>query len=464
MERLLGALLALPLLVPSAASGAALDVNAVLEAEASDTESRAAELAAVVERLLRDGSYSEAVAPAREALELARTRGPTALASAFANLGRAQLGAGDADGASSSLTSALDFMSESETIASPRPIPVLADLAEAQALQGDLPAALASLELAIATSHRALGLYNLRQLPMLRRLAGLYDEVGSTRDADRSLQLAILVAERNYGAEDLRMIPLWTALAEWYERTGRLALARDNWRLVAHLAGAESGGRNAASVDALLGISRTHRLQYGRDPASIPLATCPVNEVTGQPLPLAVCTGVGELPKPDPEGQAAALRAMALLESVPDAPAGLLARTALELGDWAMTTGRTAEAIENYRRAWSRFQSLAPSGVPNPMLEPRLLVYRAPVPARRYAGGQPQSNATLIEFGVTVQPDGTTADIVPLSQSPEARLMRVRKSLERAIYGPRFQDGRPVPTRNHRFLELWYEMPPVATG
>ena len=290
-------------------------------------------------RLVGEGEYAEALLAARRIVELIEATDPSdpALAMAYTDLGRAQLLSGDASAARLSLTRALELLAGEVGIASPRLITPLRLLGEAHA-QDDQPAsAIEAYRRGIVISQRSLGLFNPEQLRMIEPLIELYGQVGDEESLDREMHHAVLVAERVYGFDDLRLLPLIERLAVRLEQTDRYALAREQWSRTVEIASREGGGRNAATVNGLLGVARSHRLQYVRDPRSIVVNTCRTDPQTGQPEPLTICTELGRPVPLDEDGEAAALEALAILESAGSPPPPLLAVTLLELGDWYVT-------------------------------------------------------------------------------------------------------------------------------
>lgn len=417
-------------------------------------------------RLVGEGEYAEALLAARRIVELIEATDPSdpALAMAYTDLGRAQLLSGDASAARLSLTRALELLAGEVGIASPRLITPLRLLGEAHA-QDDQPAsAIEAYRRGIVISQRSLGLFNPEQLRMIEPLIELYGQVGDEESLDREMHHAVLVAERVYGFDDLRLLPLIERLAVRLEQTDRYALAREQWSRTVEIASREGGGRNAATVNGLLGVARSHRLQYVRDPRSIVVNTCRTDPQTGQPEPLTICTELGRPVPLDEDGEAAALEALAILESAGSPPPPLLAVTLLELGDWYVTAHEPERAISYYQRAWPLLSGLATPSEPNPLLLPRPLEYRTPIAARQYVAPPGRQHAVReIEFTLTVLADGSTADIQPVSNAPEARLVRIRRALEGARFSPRFIDGRPVPTEGYQFVEYWFEPAPQGS-
>jgi hypothetical protein len=250
-------------------------------------------------------------------------------------------------------------------------------------------------------------------------------------------------------------------LAMWYERTGRYAAARALWTRVAETGLADNGGRNVATISGLLGIARTHRLQFAHDPGSIEGAP-PVDPLTGRVDPMLGTNLRPGAVKLDPDGEAAALRALGILDSTPNAPADLQARTLIELGDWYLTARDPDRAIPHYERAWSLVGKILAPGEANPLLTPRPVLYRLPAAAVRNRG-QPDTPtvARKLEFNLDIAATGEVTGVTPVSSEvSDGQTQQVRKALEKAWFSPRFEDGKPVATTGFLFAEYWFEIAP----
>jgi hypothetical protein len=64
-------------------------------------------------------------------------------------------------------------------------------------------------------------------------------------------------------------------------------------------------------------------------------------------------------------------------------------------------------------------------------------------------------------FTFLVTETGAAQDITVVSSDmSEAQLAQARRALERAIYSPRFEEGRPVATEGIVFTSEWRELEP----
>lgn len=409
------------------------------------------------------GRYEAALPRAQELVTLIERDDPLSdeLPTAYNNLGVVQLQVGDLPGAEASFGRALELLEQTQGIASRRMVSPLAGLGAVYAAQGQNARAVDVLQRAVGISRRADGLFNLGQLDLLDAIIRSYESLGLLEGIERELRYQLQVVQKEYGADDPRTVPITMKLAMWYERTSRYAAARGLWTRVAEIGLADNGGRNVATISGLLGIARTHRLQYARDPGSIEGAP-PVDPLTGRVDPMF---GTGMRPgavRLDPEGEDAALRALGILDSTPNAPGDLQARALIELGDWYLTARDPERAIPYYERAWSLVGKILAPGETNPLLAPRPLLYRPPVAAVRNRG-QPDTPtvARKLEFNLDVAATGEVTGVTTVSSEvSDSQAQQVRRALEKAWFSPRFEDGKPVATTGFLFTEYWFEIAP----
>jgi tetratricopeptide (TPR) repeat protein len=449
------------------------------DAAAAAAEARDA-VYAEFRRQFEAGQFAVAVPLAREVLRLTIIADDQhdELPTALNNLGVVQLRAGDLAGAEESFGKALELLETTEGIGSRRLIAPLAGLGATYAAAGQPARAAEAYERAIAVSRRAAGLFNLEQLEFSDALVNAYAAVGFTEGIDRERRYALQVVEQRYGFGDPRTLPRMTQLAEWYEASGRYAPARALYKRVVAAALTEGDGRNTATINALLGIARSHRLQFAEDPESMVEASDPlamyIDPLTGRPVsrqaaagPLLTQPPTGRV-RLDPEGRKALQQAQDILESATDPPAELLSRTLLELGDWHVTAGTPQQAIAFYERAWPLLESLTASGAANPLVAPRRLVYRSPAAHRRsrdLAGDDVVERRA--EFRIDIDALGQPGEVTLVTADMnDYQTGSIRRALQRAAFSPAFVDGQPVVTSGLRFDESWFERsadaPPAA--
>ena len=470
---LAAALLALLAWGPAAAAQAQEAPVAVTPevAPAAAGQAGAPDTAGAIESVYEDfrrefsaGRFEAALPKARELVALIESDNPLSdeLPTAYNNLGVVQFRTGDLPGAEASFGRALELLEQTQGIASRRLVSPLAGLGAVYASQGQHARAVDALQRAIGISRRADGLFNLGQLDLLDAVIRSYETLGILEGIERELRYQLQVVQKEYGASDPRTLPVTMKLAMWYERTSRYVAARALWTRTAEIGLADSGGRNAATINGLLGIARTHRLQFARDPGSIQQAGPPTDPMTGRTDPM-LDAGMRMAPvKLDPAGEQAALQALEILDSTPKAPDDLLVRALVELGDWYMTSRVPVRAMTYYERAWPLIGRILAPGETNPLLTPRALLYRVPAGAVRNRGlPDTPTVSRKLEFNLDVAATGEVTGVTPVSSEvPEAQAQQVRRALEKAWFSPRFEEGRAVATSGFLFTEYWFEIAP----
>lgn len=415
------------------------------------------------------GDYPSALTLAHKMVHLIEESDPLSkdLPSAYNNLGVVQYRTGDREAAEHSFNRSLELLETTEGIASRKMISPLVGLGMVYVAEGQQAKAADVLQRALAISRRADGLFNPGQLEILDALVRSYEASGQLEGVERELRYALQVSQQQYGNDDPRCLPALSRLARWYERTGRFASARLLWSRSVEIASREGGGHNAATIDGLLGVARTHRLQYTRDPESMQEEMV-VDPLTGRPDIFANRANVGPV-RLDREGEAAALQALQILDSSTDPPKALLVRTLIELGDWYIAAHAPATAIPYYQRAWPLIPETLAPGEQNPLAAPRPVYYRQPTAARRNLGDPAVKVwSRRLEFQVSVTATGEVTNITPVTtDAPSSEMSQVDRALGRAWFSPRFEDGAPVATEGYHFEEVWFEQeaepePPAA--
>ena len=447
---------------------AALLVLASLPAagETADPDPQVAERQAAYDAFAREfeaGRYEAALPHAQQLVDLFEAQAPMSdkLSTAYNNLGAVQWRTGDLDGAEKSFSRALEFLEQTQGIASRRLIAPLAGLATVYAEQGQHARAADALQRAIAVSRRAEGLFNLQQLDLLEPLVRAYEAMGALDGVERELRYMLQIVRKRFGADDPRTLPTLARLAALYEQVGRYPAARALWVQTARVGASEGGGRNAATIKGLLGISRTHRLQYVEQPESM-VESVPIDPLTGQPDPFGSMGMRGGPVKLDDAGGKAALQALEILDGTPDPPKDLLGATLLELGDWYTTAREPVLAAPYFDRAWPVLQETLSPGEAHPLAVPRPLYYRPPPAASRLRlSPDLRTIARRMEFSLAVSAAGEVTSVQVLSsEADDSQTAQARRALERAWFSPRYEDGRAVPTEGFLFVETWHDVAP----
>jgi tetratricopeptide (TPR) repeat protein len=383
------------------------------------------------------------------------------LPNAYNNLGVVQFRTGDQEAAEQSFRHALQLLEGTEGIASRKLISPLAGLGAVYAAQGRQAEAAEVLQRALAISRRAEGLFNLDQLGILDALVRSYEAAGMLEGVERELRYALQVVQQRYDHDDPRCLPAMKRLAEWYERTGNFAAARALWTDSVKIASREGGGRNAATINGLLGIARTHRLQFVRDPESLQQEMV-VDPLTGRPDTFANRMAVGPV-RLDRAGEAAAQQALAILDATTDPPKAMLVSVLIELGDWYITAHEPASAVPFYQRAGPLIPATLAPGEENLLARPRPVSYRLPPAALRSLGDPAVPvMARGLEFSLAVAATGEVTKVTPVSRdAPDNEMSQVGRALDKAWFSPRFEDGQPVATDDFHYQERWFEPAPM---
>ena len=429
-------------------------------------EARAAGREAVYDAFREEfdaGRFDAALPLARTLVELFETEAPDSdqLPTAYNNLGAVQWRTGDLAGAEASFSRALELLERTQGISSRRLIAPLAGLATVYAEQGQHDLAAETLQRAIAVNRRAEGLFNLGQLDLLEPLLRSLEAMGALDGVERELRYMLQVVRKRYGPDDPRTLPATTRLAILYEKTRHYPAARALWGQCARVGSREGGGRNAATINGLLGIARTHRLQYVQQPESL-VEQVPIDPFTGQPDPFGAAGLRGGPVKLNDEGETAALEALEILDGTPDPPEALLGAALLELGDWYTTAREPGQAAPYYERAWPVLQASLAPGENHVLAVPRPLYYRVPASAsRQRLSPDLRTVARRMEFSLAVAATGEVMSATLVSsEADEWQASQVRRALERAWFSPRFEDGRAVPTEGFLFTEYWHDVAP----
>lgn len=396
----------------------------------------------------------------------ADTDGQSDLPNAYNNLGAAQFQAGHLAAAEASYRISLELLEATESISSDRQVSPLAGMAAVFAAQDLHESALSFLAQALAINRRAGGLFNLEQLPLIEQAASSLLALNDLRGVTRERQYALRIAQQNYGPNDERTLPALRQLAELYELQSEYVLARDLYVRALQIAARERGEFNPLMVESQVAIARTYRLQYTRDPVADEDRIQIRDPVTGDLVGRLNRTTRVPGPYADREGLKLLRSALALLRAVPDPPKRLLATTLTELGDWFQASARPRSALGYYAAA-SRIYAEDPDlEAENPLQAPRILFYRAPTEAKRYAAfARDGVVSKQADFSFDVTETGAVQNVRLVGGNlPELQVGPLRRTLERAVYSPRFENGRPVRTEGVRHKSIWYELPPPETA
>jgi tetratricopeptide (TPR) repeat protein len=414
-------------------------------------------------QLYEAARFEEALPYAKRVVELseANPERDHELPIAYNNLGATQYQLGDYPAAEASYRKSLELLEATQGISSRRLIVPLAGLGAVYAARDEHKTAAELFDRALAVSRRADGLFNLQQLPLLEQAADSRYAFNDFGGAEREHMYALRIAEQNFGYGDPRTLPPLLEFASFYESLREFIAARMMYLRARDVALAQNNGYSAPAVKALCGVARTHRLQYTMDPESLDSQQPARDDVTGELV--AQIHRESHLPAPsaDRSGLKAAQTALDLLRSIPDPPKDLMTETLIELGDWFQSTSRPVVSLPYYAEAAGIFeaaQAIDPLAG-NPLKAPRMVFYRPPVSASR--GLNTLSGQYIIHkavFSFMVSDVGAPEDITVVSTDMnDDQLQLSRRSLQKAIYSPRFAEGKAVSTAGVTFTGEWYE-------
>ena len=412
-------------------------------------------------RLYETERFDEALPLARRVIELSEQGSDHEyeLPIAYNNLGATQYQLGEHVAAEASYRHSLELLEASVGISSRRLIVPLAGLGAVHAALDQHALAAAYFSRALAVSRRAEGLFNLAQLPLIEQAADSLYALADYGGVERERIYALKIAEQNYGYGDERTLPAILKLATFYEDLREFNSARMMYLRARDVSMKESGGFNPAAIRSQIGIARTHRLQYTMDPESLADQQPARDAVTGEVFGRNQRGARVSPPSMDRTGLKAARDALDTLRAVQDPPPQLLLETLTELGDWYQATSRPALALPYYQEASALVDRNAEAGLVNGLASPRMVFYRPPLAASRgLSTATSQFRVRRTEFRFRVSEDGEPQNIEVISTDmSEGQLAQSRRALSRAIYCPRFENGRAVASEDVRFTAEWTE-------
>ncbi|MGE0029882.1 MAG: tetratricopeptide repeat protein [Steroidobacteraceae bacterium] len=412
--------------------------------------------------------FEEALPFARRVVELSETDPELdyELPIAYNNLGATLYQLGDYKAAEANYVKSLEVLEATQGISSRRLIVPLAGLGAVYAATDQHTLAAQLLDRAIAVSRRSNGLFNLAQLPLLEQVADSRYAINDFNGVERERLYTLKIAEQNFGYDDERTLPAILKLADFYEELREYIAARLMYLRARDIAMKESAGYSPMAVRSLVGIARTHRLQYTMDPQTLESQQPGRDPITGEIVRyngevIGKSYDDSRVPPPaaDRNGLRAAQLALELLRATPDPPRNLLLQTLIELGDWYQSTSRPAIALPYYTEAAALLAAAPDEGLGNPLLVPRMIYYKPPISAQRGLNtltGQYIIRKAFFSFDVTEAGETENITVVKTDMS-DAQLSHSRRSISRAIYSPRFVDGKPVATQGVSFTADWYE-------
>ena len=406
--------------------------------------------------------FDEALPLAKRVVELSEASGERdhELPISYNNLGATQYQLADYPAAEGSYRQSLELLESTQGISSRRLVVPLAGLGAVYAAQDNHEVAAELFDRALAVSRRADGLFNLQQLPLIQQAADSRYAISDFGGAEREHLYALKIAEQNFGYGDARTLPPLLELGAFYESLREFIAARNMYMRARDVA-LKPGIYDPQAVKALVGIARTHRLQYTMDPDTLDSQQPARDEVTGEMIGKVYKESRVPPPAADRTGLKAAQTALDLLRSTSKPPPELMTETLIELGDWFQATSRPQISIPYYAEASAIFdaQVAADPLAGHPLRAPRMVFYRPPLSASRglnTLSGQYVIRKTVFSF--LVSEVGLPLDISVVSTNmDEGQLSQSKRAMSRAIYSPRFAEGRAVSTAGVTFTGEWYQ-------
>ena len=419
--------------------------------------------------LYEAGRYGDALPYAKRVVELSEHgEDPDyELPIAYNNLGATQYQTGDYAGAGDSYSKSLDLLEATQGISSRRLVVPLAGLGAVYAAQDQHQLAAEQYERALAVSRRADGLFNLQQVPLLRQAADSRFAIKDFAGAEREHMYALKIAEQNYGYGDARTIPSLLEFGAFYEGLREYIAARVMYLRARDAALAIKPGFSPDAVAALTGISRCHRLFLSMNPDPSDSGPPQRDEFTGDIMGKYQEPRVPP-PSADRTGLKAAQQALDLVRTAPEPSTELVTQVLIELGDWFQTLSKPGQSMPYYVEAAALLdgRAAAESLLVHPLREPRMVFYRPPVGAIRKLNAE--ANPFVVRktvFSFVVTEAGVPEDITVVSSDMnDAQLMLSRRAISRAIYSPRFSEGKAVATAGVTFTGEWYDSSPDAVA
>ena len=369
---------------------------------------------------------------------------------ALLNLASTQYQLGNYAGAVDTFGAAAKLSAEQFGDNSPRTVSPLRGLGMALLAQQRPAEAAPILARAVALSRRTQGLFNDEQAAIAIPLVAAYQQLGMYTEAEREQQYAYRGAEVHFGTNDLRLLPALDRLGRWYEETSRPAQARMLHRRAFTIATEPKKTSASGAVRALIGVARTYFVEYRDGPevqesmdagtASFRFSTD--NAATPQP---------GNTYYLDPQAERALQLAIEIAERAQHA--GLQEEAITSYGEYLLLDGKAAAAEKQFSRvALLRTARIAAGLVsalePDPLATPKPLLVRKPVFARRNEQSLNEdvdTHTTVVT--VTVTPQGTvTQPKIVSSDISNTHQRQWTSALERAVYRPRYVDGKAVTT------------------
>lgn len=395
--------------------------------------------------LLDQGRNEEAVAAAREVVELTRQEsgeGSVELAVPITNLAVALYRAGDLTGAENNYKAAIQLLERRYGVVSARLINPLTGLGDVYVRGEQYAQATDAYGRALHINHVNEGFYNFEQFRIRDGLTEGYLGLRDLEKANFNQERQVAIQRRRLGRGNPELTPALLKLGRWYERTNQPESARFVYQETARVIEEAEGPASADLVDPLIALAGSYRLQ-----ALLP----PDPEATQGPQTLL------------PMSSAMLRRALVIVDKQQPPDLRKRAEILVALGDLYKLWGKGDAADDRYREAWATLggEDLAgeraryfdqPVRLYGPTLPP---VYPIPAkgetvpPLRTLEPGY-----VVIRYGVDATgrvTDATVVEADPAGLSEQSAADDLRRSLFRPRYADGVATAAPSVTLRHEF-------------
>ncbi len=238
-------------------------------------------------RLLDEKRYDEATTLAVQVIDLTRRMhgdGSREMAVPLANLGTAQMQAGDLAGAQASYLAAVAAVERHEGIASPQLANPLLGLGETCLRAGLYPQAIEAFQRALHVNHTAAGFYNLEQIQVLDGLSEAYLGLDKLDEANAQQRVQVTIQKRHAPGDSRATTQALQKLGRWYSRTGQYEPARIAFQDARRVIRTSGGDYDPRMVEVMLSEALTYTSE-GAVPEAATVLRRALDLVNAQPKP-----------------------------------------------------------------------------------------------------------------------------------------------------------------------------------
>ncbi len=331
-----------------------------------------------------------------------------------------------------------------------RPLTLLGD---AQFAKGDTESALDAFDRAIHVARVSHGLHNAEQVPIVYREARVLKVQRDLEGANNREEYAYEIMQRHYGPDDPALLPSIYHLADWYMSTHNLFQARALFYQAKYIT--EMEGVNSADADfdnrqlitPLEGVARTYVLERF-PPFYIDDGTSPYNA-----FPTASGGTTQIRINNFPAGERALKQIVQIRQDHREEQPLAFIDALVNLADWYLLFDKPRTAMELYAHAHNELATI--EGVDSSVYfsHPQLLHFPKPaVPKRHSRTTEANAANGFVELTYQISDLGTVRQLNVVASEPKGLMdVKVRKSLRRSRYRPRFVDGVAVPVDEHSY-------------